>query len=386
MNGVALKMLFGDRAKYVGIVMGLTFAALLMTQQASIFVGLMARTFGFISDTGLADVWVMDPRVQFIDDLKAMEDMELYRVRSVEGVQWAMPLYKGLLKARIRDGAYQTCNVVGLDDTTLVGGPPVMLEGRLEDLRRADGVIVDVEGARDKLAKAPLVPGGPPEPLRVGDSFEINEKRAIVVGISQGTRTFLSQPTVYTTFSRATNYAPRERKLMSFVLVKARAGEDIDALCDRITESTGLLAIRRDEFKKRTVIYFLRNTGIPINFGITVVLGFVVGTAIAGQTFFNFTQDNIRHFGTLKAMGATNFTLLRMITLQAIVVGVIGYGLGVGLAALFGWATKGGNAAFLLLWQTLALTAGAVTVICFLSAAISMIKVIRLEPAIVFKG
>lgn len=386
MNGVALKMLFGDRAKYIGIVMGLTFAALLMTQQASIFAGLMARTFGFISDTGLADIWVMDPKVQFIDDLKAMQDTELYRVRSVDGVEWAMPLYKGLLKARIRNGAYQTCNVVGLDDTTLIGGPPVMLEGKLEDLRRSDGVIVDVEAALDKLSKDPVVPGGPRVPLAVGDTFEINEKRAIVVGISRGTRTFLSQPTVYTTYSRATMYAPRERKLMSFVLVKARPGQELDRLCQRITATTGLLAHPRDEFKRATVMYFLRNTGIPINFGITVVLGFVVGTAIAGQTFFNFTQDNIRHFGTLKAMGAGNFTLLRMIMLQAMVVGAIGYGIGVGLAATFGWAITGGNAAFLLMWQTLALTAVAVTLICGFSALLSMIKVIRLEPAIVFKG
>jgi putative ABC transport system permease protein len=124
MNSVALNMLTGDRAKYIGIVMGVTFASLLITQQGGIFVGLMSRTYGFLTDTGQPDIWVMDSKVQFIDDIKPLQDTELYRVRGVEGVGWAMPMYKGLLRVRLSNGTFQTCNVVGLDDATLTGGPP----------------------------------------------------------------------------------------------------------------------------------------------------------------------------------------------------------------------------------------------------------------------
>src|SRR6267154_634537 len=138
MNFVAIKMLVGDRAKYLGIIMGLTFASLLITQQLGIFCGLMARSYGAISDMGLPDVWVMDPKVQFIDDVKPLQDTELYRVRGIQGVAWAVPLYKGLLKARLETGEFQTCNVIGLDDATLIGGPPEMIQGTLADLRRAD--------------------------------------------------------------------------------------------------------------------------------------------------------------------------------------------------------------------------------------------------------
>src|SRR5438477_331375 len=152
MNFVALKMLTGDRAKYIGIIIGLTFASLLITQQAGIFVGLMSRTYGAITDMGLPDVWVMDPKVQFFDDTKPMSDTALYRVRGVAGVEWAVPLYKGMIKARLDDGNFQNCIVMGLDDSTLVGGPPEMLEGKLADLRRADAVIVDEIGVHDKLA------------------------------------------------------------------------------------------------------------------------------------------------------------------------------------------------------------------------------------------
>ena len=386
MKFVAIKMLVGDRAKYIGIIFGLTFASLLITQQMAIFVGLMTRTFGAITDLAQPDVWVMDPKVQFIDDIKPLQDTQLYRVRGVEGVEWAVPLYKGLLKARLSNGNFQTCNVFGLDDATLIGGPPEMAQGRIEDLRMSESVIVDEVGAHGKLAKPPAAPGGAPEPLQVGDWLELNDHRAIVVGICRVGRTFQSQPVVYTTYSRATTYAPRERKLLSFVLVGSKPGSDVAAVCDRIAKSTGLLAMTRDDFKWKTVGYFMKYTGIPINFGIAVLLGFIVGIAIAGQTFYNFTIENLKQFGALKAMGASNPTLLRMILLQALLVGSIGYGIGVGAASLFGLLSKNSELAFRLPWQVLAISAAAVTFICMVSALISIHKVMKLEPAIVFKS
>jgi putative ABC transport system permease protein len=383
MNFVALKMLVGDRAKYLGIIMGLTFASLLITQQAAIFVGLMTRTFGAITDIGLPDIWVMDPNVQFVDDIKPLQDTQILRVRGVDGVQWAVPLYKGLLKARLDNGTFQTCNVYGLDDATLIGGPPEMVAGQLADLRRADGVIVDTVGAEDKLAK-PL-PNGKKIPLKVGDMLELNDHRAIVVGLCRVSRTFQSQPVVYTTYSRATTFAPRERKLLSFVLAKAKPGVKPEDLCKQIHQTTGLAAYTGQQFKDLTFWYFFKYTGIPINFGMSIALGFIVGTAIAGQTFYNFTLDNLRQFGTLKAMGATNGTLLRMIVLQALMVGSIGYGLGVGAAAFSGAASAQSELAFLLPWQLLVGSAAAILLICVLASFVSIRKVIKLEPAIVFK-
>src|SRR5437870_3321977 len=383
MNFVALKMLMGDRAKYLGILMGLTFASLLITQQLSIFVGLMGRTFGFLSDTAQADIWVMDPKVQFIDDIKPLQDTVLYRVRSVSGVEWAVPLYKGLIKARLGDGNFQTCNVVGLDDATLLGGPPEMVQGKLADLRRSDGVIVDEVGAADKLAK--VRPNGTRVPLQIGDTLELNDRRAVVVGICKITRTFQSQPMLYTTYSRAVQFAPAERHLLSFIMVKAKPGENLQTLCKRITRLTQHAAYTSKQFKSVTVSYFMKYTGIPINFGIAVVLGFIVGTAIAGQTFYQFTLENLRHFGALKAMGAGNWALLKMILLQAVLVGSIGYALGVGATAFIGWRTKNSELAFWMPWWLLLITAVAITAICVFAALLSIRKVMKLEPAIVFK-
>jgi len=397
MTFVALRMLTGDRAKFLGILFGITFASLLITQQVSIFIGLMTRTFGFVTDTAQPDIWVMDPKVQFIDDIKPMQDTQLLRVRGVAGVQWAMPLYKGLIQARMENGTFQNCNVIGIDDATLIGGPATMVQGRLEDLRASDSVIVDIVGARTRLAKP--APGAPRDeegnipadwpriPLEVGDTLELNDRRAVVVGFCEVSRTFQSQPVIYTTYGRATQYAPRQRKLLSFVLVKAEPGRDVQDLCRAITEQTGLAAYTGWDFSRKTYMYFMKYTGIPINFGIAVALGFLVGTAIAGQTFYNFTLDNLRHFGALKAMGAGNGRLLGMIVLQSLVVGALGYGLGVGAATLFGvTAARNSELAFRLLPHTLVGTGVAVLLICVLASLLSIVKVIRLEPAIVFKS
>lgn len=392
MNTLALRMLIGDTAKFIGIVVGITFASLLITQQTSIFWGIMSRTFGFISDTSQPDVWVMDKKVQFIDDLKPMQDTILYRVRGIDGVDWAVPLYKGMLRVRLDNGNFQQCNVIGIDDASLIAGPPEMIEGSIENLRESDSVIVDIVGANGKLAKPapvdPLTgkPIGKPTPLKVGDYLELNDHRAKVVGLCKVSRTFQSQPVIYTTYNRATTFAPRERRLMSFVLVKVRAGVDVAQFCRSVRDSTGQAAYTTPEFKQMTFMYFIRSTGIPINFGIAVILGFLVGTAIAGQTFYNFTLDNIKQFGALKAMGTSNWRLLRMIMLQAVAVGVLGYGIGVGLAALFWFVAGQTELAFRMTPYHLYGTACAVVVICTLAAMLSLWKVMTLEPAVVFKA
>jgi putative ABC transport system permease protein len=381
---MAIKMLVGDTGKYVGMLFGVTFAAFLMTQQGAIFWGLMTRSFGFVDDTNQADVWVMDPEVRFVDDNKPLASTELSRVRGVAGVEWAVPLFKRLLVARLDNGSFEQVSVVGIDDTTMIGGPPQMVEGSLADLRRADAVIVDRAGATGRLAT--IGPDGRRIPVKIGDNLEINDRRAIVVGFCEVSRTFQNQPTIYTTFSRATQFAPRERKLMNFILVKARPGVDPQMLADQIRAQTGLGAYTQSAFKWKTFDFFFKNTGIPINFGMSVLLGFLVGSAIVGQTFYQFTADNIRHFGALKAMGAGNFRLLGMILLQAAIVGVKGYGLGVGAAAFIGWrAGAGGNLAFRMTEYHLLLSAAAVMIIILLSASLSLIKVMRTEPGIVFK-
>ncbi len=383
---VALQMLIGDRAKFIGILVGVTFASLLITQQASIYDGLVARSYGAIDDLAIADLWVMDPKVQQIDDYKPMTETTLTRVRSIEGIAWAMPLYRGQIKARLSDGTQQSCVVIGIDDTTLIGGPPIMAAGNVADLRLADGVIVDERGAREQLAHPATTPGGKKIPLQIGDTIELNDRRRVVVGICRATPTFMWFPTVYTTYSRALEVAPPERRNLTYILAKVAPGQQPETVAGRIAATTGMHSLTGEQFRRVTVDYIMKYTGIPINFRISMVLGFLVGCAIAGQTFFNFVHDNLRHLGALKAMGARNRQIVGMILAQAGVVGVIGYGLGIGLASLFGRLVKGTELAFLLSFDRLALSGVAVFAIILISALIALRSVLKLEPAVVFRS
>jgi putative ABC transport system permease protein len=386
MYTIALKMLFGNRGKFLAMVFGVALTSLIITQQSSIFLGLMSRTVGFIYDTPQPDLWVMDPKVQFVDDIKPLQDTKLLQVRGVEGVEWAVPLYKGSIRARLPNGTFQTCNVIGLDDATLIAGPPVMVEGTLGDLRRSDGIIVDEAAAKGKLAKPGSTPNAPKIPLKIGDILELNDNRAVVVGIARTTRTFQSQPVVYTTYSRAMRFAPRERKLLSFILAKVKEGYDRNQVAQSIASQASLAAFSPDQFRGITIRYFMKNTGIPINFGIAIGLGFLVGVAIVGQTFFSFIIDNMRYLGILKAMGASNHLLFKMILLQTSIVGSIGSGIGMGIACLTSILAKNSELAFYLPWQVPVITILATTLITLLTATTSLRRVLRLEPGIVFRG
>jgi putative ABC transport system permease protein len=383
MNFVAIKMLVGDTAKYIGIIFGITFATIIMTQQPSIFVGLMTRTFGFIADTNYPQLWITDPKVKYIDDIKPMQDTKLLRVRGIEGVKWAVPLYKGQIKVKTPDGNFQSSVMIGVDTATLIGAPPEMWQGTVADLRKSDAIIINKEGT-ERLG--PTLKDGTKKPIKVGDVLEINDIRAVVVGIAKTTRSFQSQPLIYTTYTRAIAYAPAERLKMSFILAGIKPGYTPEQIKNNISKYIGLTAYTPQQFKDITIDYYLKNTGIPINFGISVLLGFFVGAAIAGQMFYNFTNDNIKQFGALKAMGASNMMLVKMIVLQAVSVGVMGWGIGVGLASLFGYSMKDSVLAFKMIWQIPVLSAAGVGIIVIIAAFISIIKVIRLEPAIVFKG
>lgn len=388
MKTIAIKMLFGDTAKFYGILLGLSFATLLIAQQAAIFVGLMTRTYALIDETPQADLWVMDPTLLFVDDTKPMQVTALQRVRSVEGIEWAVPLFKSLLVAKTPAGARQMCDVVGVDDASLIGAPPRMIQGSVEDLRQPDAIIIETRGAAKRLAQPvdPANPNGPTRPLAVGEELELNEKRAVVVGVAETKPTFQAVPTVYTTYSRAIRFAPPNRRTLSMVLVKAGPGVDLKELQARIARETDLTVLTPDEFAWKTLDFWMKQTGIPINFGIAIVLGFFVGVAIAGQMFYNFTLDNLRYFGAMKAMGATTRRLIGLVGLQGFVAGVLGLGIGLGATALVGLTIPQDRLAFRLTWHIPLIAAGAVVFIVVASSIFSMRRVVKLDPAEVFQG
>lgn len=382
MTWIALKMLVGDRLKYIALVAGVAFAALLITQQASIFTGYSMRTGSWVRDLQWADLWVMDPQVRFADDIKPMSDTALTRVRGIEGVETAVPLYKGYIKCRLPDGTLIQSRVVGLDDATLAGGPPEVVGQSLDVLRQDRAVLVNQADLADKLRLTLHAQRG----LNVGDRLSLNDHEAIVVGTYRATPEFFWEPVIYTTYSRALSMAPPERKQTQYVLVKLTPGVDAATVAARIRQTTGLDARTPGDFQWDAATYIIDKTGILVNFGMTIGLGFVIGLLVAGQTFYTFVLDNLRHFGALKAMGAGNAAVLRMLVIQVCVVGLVGYGIGLGFASLSGIAFSAGGLAFNMTWHIPTVGAIAVVGCCMIAGLFGMWKVLRLEPAVVFKA
>jgi putative ABC transport system permease protein len=379
MYWIAWRMLTGDRNKYLALIFGVAFATLLMTNQVSIFMGVVTRTGNQVLEVRDADIWVMDNRVRFVDEAPPLQDTDLQRVRGVPGVAWAVRLYKGTVLARLEDGNTRSVFVNGVDDESMVGLPHEMIVGNLEDLKRPDAVIIDEAGYEWMWGK---------EPYQLGRTFQFNDQRAVLVGVCKVGSPFFSTPIVYARYSQAVRFAPRGRNTMNYVLAKARDGVNPEDLCRRIEDRTGRSALTRSQFFWKTVNYFLGSTGIPVNFGITIALGFIVGAAVTGQTLYLFIVENLPQFGALKAMGIPNFNILTMILLQALLIGGVGYGMGVGLSALCFMAM--GNltqmAGLHMTWFAFAGTGAAIFFIIVATSVLSARRVLVLEPAIVFRG
>ncbi len=372
-------MLIGDRAKYLGLIFGISFATLLMAQQMSLFVGIMSRTFATISETKEADIWVMDKKVQYFDGVEPLPDMALARVRGVEGVKWAVPIHKGTVVVKV-NGSLQSVTLIGLDDVSLIGAPRKMVMGNLADLKIKNAVVMD------RLGYSYVWPN---EPYKIGREFEANDQHMVLVGICDSTPNFSSPVLVYSRYSEAVQYSGKSRNKMSFVIAKAKDGYSAKEVAQRISKEADLKAQTWEEFRDATLNYYLTHTGIAINFGITVLLGFIIGAVISGQTFYIFVVENLKQFAALKAIGVTNKKILRMVLTQAAVVGSIGYAIGIGLTSLFFKKVSGGASAFkgfFLPWQVVVAVALAVVLIMFISSLISIRKVFTTDPAIVFRG
>ncbi len=382
----ALTMLVGDRAKFFGIVFGLAFASLLMTQQGGIFRGLMVLVYGHITDMPQTQVWITDPGIADLDTNDMINERELDNVRSITGVRWAVPLLRRLVYARDPANVIAPLMVLGIDDATRIGCPPpeAMVAGSIDELMRPDTIIIDVHGASTKLRQD--LPGGGSRPLQVGDRMVMNGRSVEVVGLCRSTLALMLFPTAYMMRSHLSAVNPGTDRAFNFILAGLDDPAQAREVCSRIDAATGLVARTRQELSDYVYDFYLYKTGIPANFAIAILLGFIVGVAIAGQTFSQYVNDNRRIFASLKAMGMRNSGLMRILLIQSSVTALLGFALGAGAATAFGWLLAGTDLSFRLEPTLLAISFAAVMVISLAAAAFSLRSLLRLDPALVFRS
>lgn len=379
MGWIAIRMLTGDRVKFIGLVFGVAFSTLLITQQLTIFVNLLLRGATAVNEVSTADIWVMDPSSRTSDVALPLPSTDLERVRGVKGVAWAAPIIRAGANMRTPEGDLEPVSVVGVEDATLIGLPRTMLEGNRESLADPDAVFIDDVGSRKLFPQGYKV---------IGTRLELNDRRAVIRGIVDATPSFTGTVILYTRYSNALNFVPGTRNRLSFVLARADEGRDPAEVAAAITRATGLRARTSRQFAQDGIDYIIQNTGIPINFGITVALGAIVGIAIVGLTFSLFIRDNIKQFGALKAIGVTNGKIRLMVAAQSGLVALIGYGLGLIMAVAFigiGAASNDTFKGFFTPWQIPLITAVVVAVMILLTGFLALRVVLKTEPAEVFR-
>jgi putative ABC transport system permease protein len=396
MLGVALKMLMGDRAKFVGLLFGISFTSFLVTFAASYFCGLMTRGFALIAENGAADVWVMDPAVTSVEQTTNMPASALDRVRSVEGVAFAVPLALGMAEGRFPNGRFQPFQVIGVDDATLFGAPPLEDGASAGALHSPDAAIVDAGGTEGKL-ETPLRAAdqwslkphldAPTRLLTAGDELLVNDKRVSVTGRSKALPRFPPRPLLYTTFSNAARILLPERRRLTFALATAAPGITAGELAARIEARTGLRARASDDFKADTVRWFLINSEDVGDIAAMLSLAMSVGFGVTGIMLYMFTHENLKQYAVLKAMGATSKLLLAMVAVQTGLCALLGTGLGLGLCAIIGQiAAQTAEFPFRMMWFTPLIGGVMVALVSVVAAGISIRSVLKLEPAIVFAG
>jgi putative ABC transport system permease protein len=372
---LAYKLLVNDRAKFLTLLVGISFSVFLMIMMLSMFAGVLNRASATVINIG-AKIWVMDPAVNTVANTIGLPDYTLDAVRSMRGVKYAVPLFSGGALVKLESGAYQSVTVLGLDDTSLFGRPE-MSEGRIEDIYAENSFIVVHDSEFSKL-------GNPTK----GTTFELNDHRGVIVGTARVTTSSLfGIPTLYTTYYRAIQYIPNPRFTISYVLVEPKAPGDI-ALIQQQVSALGYLALTREQFEQRISDFYKYQTGVGMNILMMTAISFIVGLSISGQTFYTFILENLDKFGALKAIGTSSRVLIGMILFQASFTALTGYGLGIGLCTLAMTLAKMRlpDYASMLTYPNLLLALAMVIIIASFSSYVGVRRVLRIEPFDIFRG
>jgi len=374
MPPLAQRNLFHDKVRLTVTLTGIVFSVVLIVVQLGLFLGFTTATSGLIDHSG-ADLWITSKNVPYVEQGVAFSERKLNQVRAVPGVADAQKIIAHWTQWKRHDGGEESVQVVGMNVDDPLERPWNLVEGRVDDLKSPDAIILD-ELYKQKLGVT-----------RVGEVFEIGGYRARVVGFTRGIRSFTTSPYVFTSFKNAQDFTNTREDQTLFILVKVAPGADVQQVRrDLLAHVKDVDVLTSAEFSHMTTFYWMFTTGAGVAVLIAAGLGLVVGFVVVAQTIYATTMDHIREFGTLKAMGAPNSYVYKVIMKQAAISAVIGYVLGMIVSVFVVQASQKGGAAILMpapmavgmFFLTLAMCVGA--------ALVSINKVTRIDPAMVFKG
>jgi putative ABC transport system permease protein len=372
---VALRILLYDKIRSLLTLAGITFAVSLIFAQVGIYQGLM-QTSSVIIDNTPGDIWITSKNSKNFDFSQAIPEFLYYHVLATEGVAWAENLIItwGIIKQK--EGGTEQVEIIGFNPETGIGGPWQMLEGSPSSVKNGNFMIID-ESAKERLGE-----------INIGDYRDILSRRLQVVGISKGVKSFTTAPIIFTSYKTAQGISgllgPDNTV---FIIVKANDNFSIGQVVRNLKNSlNGVDVYAKSDFSRKTRMYWTIETGVGFSFLLTIVISFLVGILIVGQTIYNSTMEHIKEFGTLKALGASNKEVYQIIFSQAMINALLGYLFSLVITVLSVNLYYNIGTVMVMNLTTNLLVLFLTISMCLAATTVSIFRIRKIDPAILFRG
>lgn len=372
---LGLRMLFHDRLRFALTAFGVAFSVMLVLVQVGLFDGLVGYAADTIFPITDADLWVTSKNTQNIDFANYFPEEFVDRVRSVAGVERADNLLVNFMPIHLPNGSSDGVMVYGMTHFWRWGVPWNVVSGRPLDLRRGPYLFLD-DFATHRYG-----------PFHVGEYREIVNQRFKIIGVVHGVRSFTTVPVAFLSFSRAQKLSDITVGKTAYILVKLASGQDVESVARAIRRRLPYNDVyTRAQWARKSQDYWIFKTGLGFNMGMIVFLGCLVGVVILGQTLYTTTMEHLREFGMVKAIGGSNADIYRILVRQALVIAVVGFLTGTGLAFAVKPLVHRADIDMVLSPALLGIVLVATLLLCLIASAISFRKVSSIDPVLLFRG
>jgi putative ABC transport system permease protein len=312
---IAWKFIRFDKTKSIGVVVGIVISTFLIGQQIGTFNFLTGLMSVLVKNT-TSDIWVVDNKTTDANQLSLIDSRKEKEIKSLPGVKEAFPIVMTNGKAKFSGGTSAVVNIIGSEYPYFKAGPDStkIIEGKLPDLLQEAGVSADYFDRSNFGGSS-----------NVGTYFEINGKRAVIMLQTKGIRGWGGY-LMYTSIDRARYYGNISSTNISALMVNVKEGEDINHVVNQINNSIyGVRAWRTSSLSSSTIKSVLASTGLGASTGSLVGFAIIAGFFIIGLTMYSSALDRIKDYGTLKAIGATDSYIRKLILTQATLFAVVGF-------------------------------------------------------------
>jgi putative ABC transport system permease protein len=370
---LAWRNLVTDRVRFIATLVGIAFSVVLMAVQWGLLIGSANTASGLVDHAG-ADFWVASHGTSNVDQAIPLPVRWRFKAMSVPGVAEVEPLITRFLEWKRPDGRSEIVIVVGFDLDAGIGGPWNIVAGSIDDLHMPDAIMLDRIYA-EKLGVD-----------RIGQTVEVANTRARVVGFTEGIRAFTQSPYIFASLKTARRYAHFDDNQTTYLLVRAAPGADRAALLTKLRAALPVTDVwPAGTFSSMTSRYWLLTTGAGLALIVGAGLGIVVGIAIVAQTLYAATVERLSEYATLVAIGAPNAYLNQIVLRQGLISGIFGYAIGIAVAYAAVLSARDSSASLVLPWYLAFEVAFVALVMCVIASFVAIHKIKTIDPTTVFR-